>query len=46
MKQHIDNRKAVSKMLIQAYSYRGKANKELHDYENAVTDFSKLIELA
>ena len=45
IKQHIDERNKLSKVLIQAYSYRGKANQELNDYENAITDFGKLIEL-
>jgi len=45
IKQHIDERNKLSKLLIQAYSYRGKANEELNDYENAIGDFSKLIEL-
>lgn len=46
VQQKIQSRSALSKILIQAYSHRGKANKELNDNESAANDFSKLIELA
>ena len=42
---HFEKRKHLAKLLIQAYSYRGKANEMMQDYEQALQDFNKLIEL-
>ena len=36
----------MAKILTQAYTHRGKANQELHDFENAIVDFNKLLELS
>ena len=45
VKKRISDRSDLSKILALAYSYRGKANEELHDFEGAISDFGKLIEL-
>jgi len=36
---------ALSSLLISAYNCRGHANEELQDYEQALSDYDKLLEL-
>jgi len=42
---HFEKKKHFANLLIQAYSYRGKANEMMQDYEQALKDFNKLLEL-
>ena len=42
---HVEKRKPLAALLIQAYSCRGRANEHLQDYWQALDDYNKLIEL-
>ena len=42
---YFNEKKTFVSQLIQAYSCRGKANQMLQDYEQALQDYNKLIEL-
>ena len=46
LKLRIEQKKTMAKILIQAYSHRGKANQELNDFENAIIDYNRLLELS
>lgn len=42
---YFNKKKTFASLLIQAYICRGKANQMLQDYEQALLDYNKLIEL-
>ena len=42
---HFEKRKPLASLLISAYNCRGRANEKLMDYQQALSDYNKLLEL-
>ena len=42
---HFEKRKPLASLLIAAYNCRGRANERLQDYQQALSDYNKLLEL-